>query len=59
MQELVALSDLLHFRTGIGDGDEVSARFVGAQRLLCPFEEILLEDVRFECAAGLLRDYPR
>ena len=53
MQEFIALSNLLHFRTGIGDRDEVSARFVPAQRLLCPLKKILLEDVWLECATGL------
>ena len=50
--EAVALGDQLHLRAGIGDGDEVAARFVAAHRLLHALEEILLVDVGFERAAG-------
>ena len=50
--EAVALGDLLHLRSGIGDGDEVAARLVRADGLLHALEEILLVDVGLERAAG-------
>ena len=56
LAEVIGLGHLLHFRAGIGDGDEAVADFVRADRLLHPLEKILLEDVGFERAAGLAGD---
>src|SRR5947209_10954600 len=50
--ESVLLGNLLHFGTGIGDGDKLLARFVIARYLLCAMVEVLLEDVGFQRAAG-------
>ena len=54
--EAVCFGDLLHLRAGIGDGDETLPCFGCADDLLHAFEEILLEDVRLERAAGLARN---
>ena len=48
--EAVALRNLLHFGSRIGDREEAVACLVCAQYLLHAFEEILLVDVRFERA---------
>ena len=48
--EVVGLGDVLHLRPGVGDGDETVG---SAARAL---EEILLEDVGLERAAGLAGD---
>ena len=53
--EPIAFGDLLQRRSGIGDGDEPRSRLVGADRPLRALEEILLQDIRFERAAGLAR----
>ena len=53
--EPIALGDRLQLRPGIGDGDEPRSRFVGADRSLRALEEILLQDIRLERAAGLAR----
>ena len=53
--EPIALGDRLQLRSGIGDGDEPRSRLVGADRSLHALEEILLQDIRFERAAGLAR----
>ncbi len=54
--EAVAFRDLLHLRAGIGDRDEVLSGVGRADRADHAFEEILLEDVRFERAAGFAGD---
>ena len=54
--EAIGLGDLLHLRSGIGDGDEAAARFVRADGLLHALEEILLENVGLERGAGLAGD---
>ena len=56
MAEVIGLGDLLHFRAGIGDGDEAAAGFVRADGLLHPFEEVLLENIGLERGAGLAGD---
>ena len=53
MQKAIRLGNLLHLRSRIGDRHEVAADFRSANRLLGAFEEILLENVWFECAARL------
>ena len=53
--ELVALGDLLQRGAGIGDRDEMPPGLLFAHRLTHPFEEVLLEDVGLERAAGLAR----
>ena len=54
--EVIALGHLLHLGAGIGDGDEVLAGFILADSLLHAIEEILLEDIWFQRAAGLAGD---
>ncbi len=56
MAEVIGLGDLLHFRAGIGDGDEAAAGLVRADGLLHPFEEVLLENIGLERGAGLAGD---
>src|SRR5215472_4916647 len=51
MQKAVALCDLLHLRTWVGNRNELTAGLAGADRLSGAFKEILLEDVRLERAA--------
>jgi hypothetical protein len=53
--ELVALSDLLHRRAGIGNGDEMPPGLLLAHRLTHPFKEVLLQDIGLERAAGFAR----
>ena len=53
MAEAICLSDLLHLRSGIGDGNKAAARFVGANGLFHALEEILLENIRLQRGAGL------
>ena len=53
MAEVIGLGDLLHFRAGIGDGDEAAAGFICADSLLCTFEKVLLENIGLERGAGL------
>ena len=53
MAEVIGLGHLLHFRAGIGDGDEVAARFVRAHALH-PLKEILLEDLGSSVVPDLL-----
>ena len=55
MTEAARLGHLLHVRARIGDGDEVFPGLCRADNLLHALEEILLEDVRLERAAGLAR----
>ena len=50
--EVIGLGDLLHFRAGIGDGDEAAAGFIRADSLLCTFEKVLLENIGLERGAG-------
>ncbi len=54
--EFVVLRDLLQFGARISDGDEAIADFSGADLGSDALEEILLEDVGFEGAAGFARD---
>ena len=51
LSELVSLGDALHFRAGIGDGDEAVADFFFADLGFHAIEKILLVDVGFERAA--------
>src|SRR5256885_2012473 len=51
--ERVALCDLLHFRTRIGDGDKAIADFLFTDFLFDSVEKILLIDIGLERAAGL------
>ena len=53
--EAVRPGDLLELRAGIRDRDEPVARPAGADGLLHPLEEVLLEDVRLEGRARLGR----
>ncbi len=53
--EAIGLGPLLHLRSGIGNGDEAAARLIGAHSLFGSLEEVLLEDVGFESAAGFAR----
>ena len=46
--EAITLGHLLHLRARVRDGDEAVARFLLADDVLHPLEEILLEDVRLE-----------
>ena len=55
MAEVIALGDRLQLRPGIGDGNEVRSRPFVADRSLRALEEILLEDIRLERAAGFAR----
>src|SRR6185437_3633711 len=48
----IGLSDFLHVRAGVGDGDEMRCGFRGADGLLHAFEEILLEDIRLKGTTG-------
>ena len=54
--KFVALGDFLHFRAGIGDGDEAIADFRVAHFFFYALEEILLVDVGLEGAAGFAGD---
>ena len=54
--EFIALGDCLHFRAGIGDGDEAIADFRLAHFFFYALEEILLVDVGLEGAAGFTGD---
>ena len=45
---MIALGDLLHFRSGIGDGDEMAAGLVLANRQAGAGKEVLLENVGLE-----------
>ena len=53
--EPIAFGDLLQLRSRIGDGDEPRSRLVGADRPFRALEEVLLQDIRLERAAGLAR----
>ncbi len=53
--EPIALGDLLQLRAGIGDGDEARSRLARRRPPLRALEEILLQDIRLERAAGLAR----
>ena len=53
--EAVALGHVLHVGSRIGNGDEAIAGFGGAQFLPGALEEVLLENVGFQGAAGLAR----
>ena len=57
MAESVGLGDLLHLRTGVGDGQKVAASLVGSHGLLHLGEEILLENVGFQCRTGFAGHY--
>ena len=54
--EAVVLGDLLHLGAGVGDGDEMAARLLGAHGLLHLIEEVLLEDIGLEGGAGFAGD---
>src|SRR5262249_48005864 len=54
--ETIALRHLLHFGAGIGDGDKTVARSFPVEYLLHAGEEVLLEDVGLQRAAGLAGD---
>ena len=56
MQKAICLRDLLHFRSRIGDRDELAADFRHPNRLLRAFEEILFEDIGLEGAARFAGD---
>ena len=56
MTEAVAFGDLLQIRPGIGDGDEMGARALGAEGCRRALEKILLQNVRLERTAGFARD---
>src|SRR5208283_5258725 len=51
MAEMVRFGDLLQLRTGISDGDEVAAHFIGTHLGFNSFKKILLENVGLQCAA--------
>src|SRR5207237_4484060 len=49
--EMITLGHLLEFRPRIGNRDESAAYFFLSHRCFHPLPKILLEDIRFECAA--------
>ncbi len=56
MPEAISLRHLLHLRPGIGDGNEMGAGLIRAYSFGCEVKEILLENIRFECASRLARN---
>src|SRR5262249_46284992 len=56
LPEFVCFGDLLHLGAGIRDRDEVAADLVRAYLRFHTFEEVLLEDIWLECAAGFARN---
>src|SRR5262249_8469547 len=52
LPEFIALGHLLHFRTGIGYGNEMAADLTRANFRFHAFEKVLLEDIWLKCAAG-------
>ena len=56
MQKMIRFCHLLHLRSRVGDGYEVTADLYRAHCLLRALEKILFENVRFRRAAGFAGD---
>src|SRR5215813_14764913 len=56
LPEFIVLGHLLHFRTGIGYGDEMATDFTCANFRFDAFEKVLLEDIWLERATGFARN---
>src|SRR5579862_973834 len=50
--EMVGFGDLLHFGTGVGDGNEAAANEFFADGLFYACKKVLFEDIGFQRAAG-------
>ena len=57
ISEAVCFRDLLHFRSRIGNCDELASGLICADGFLRDFEEVLFEDVGFEGRARFARNH--